>query len=265
MTKFELPKVQDLEFTTIPYDKGCKHLDAMKSKGRYPLGLIDEVKDYCIKIAPHIAYYEKQIEYYNRTAYEILTNALPLILPTFSKQERQKRGIFTSIITGFIGLAYEGISSFLHYKRQKALHKADHIMENKVDIECNKIFHLEDSMVMYGIYNSNTLEALIDTVHRLHNQSTWNERQFAGQIKDWYHWYLSAKGVNHYAISSLLFLTTAREKYVKLYERFINQLREYLQAISILSKGYLPISLLPPSKLNTILDKVKEAFVPKHN
>ena len=45
-----------------------------------------------------------------------------------------------SLITGFIGLAYEGISSFLHYKRQKALHKAVHTMENKVDIQCNKIF-----------------------------------------------------------------------------------------------------------------------------
>ena len=44
-----------------------------------------------------------------------------------------------------------------------------------------------------------------------------------------------------------------------MYERFINQLREYLQVIRVLSKGYLTISLLPPSKLNTILKKVKEA------
>ena len=35
VTKFELPKVKDLEFTTIPYDTGCKHLDATKTKGRY--------------------------------------------------------------------------------------------------------------------------------------------------------------------------------------------------------------------------------------
>ena len=174
-------------------------------------------------IVPHIAYYKKQIGYYNQTAYEILTNELTLTLPTFSNQERQKRGILTFIITGFIGLAYEGISSFLHYKRQKALHKAVHAMKNKVDIQCNKIFHLEDSMVMYGIYISDTLEASTDTVHRLHNQSTWNERLFACQIKDWYHWYLSAKGVSHYAINSLLFLTTTRERYVKMYERFINQ------------------------------------------
>ena len=101
---------------------------------------------------------------------------------------------------------------------------------------------------------------MIDTVYRLHKKSTWNEELFAGQIKDWYHWYLSAKGVSHYAINSLLFLTTAREKYVKMYERFINQLKEYSQVIRILSKGYLPISLLPLSKSNTILEKVREAL-----
>ena len=67
-------------------------------------------------------------------------------------------------------------------------------MENKVDILCNKIFHLEDSMVMYGIYNSDTLEALIDTVHRLHNKSTQNEKLFARQMKDWHHWVFISKG-----------------------------------------------------------------------
>ena len=122
-----------------------------------------------------------------------MTNEIALILPTFTKTERQKRGILMSLITGFIGLAYEGISSFLHYKRQKALHKAVHAMENKVDIQCYKIFHLEDSMVMYGIYSSDTLEVLIDTVHKLHNKSTWNERLFAGQIKNWYHWFYQQK------------------------------------------------------------------------
>ena len=45
-----------------------------------------------------------------------------------------------------------------------------------------------------------------------------------------------------------------------MYERFINQLREYSQVIIILSKGYLPISLLPPSKLSIILGKVKEVL-----
>ena len=34
----------------------------------------------------------------------------------------------------------------------------------------------------------------------------------------------------------------------------------YCQVIRVLSKGYLPISLLLPSKLNVILEKVKEAL-----
>ena len=257
VTKFELPKVEDLQFDTIPYDKGCNHLEEAKSKGSYTIGMIDEIKQYCVKIVSHIDNYRKQIEYYNQTTSDILTNEIALMLPTFTKNNRQKRGIFTSLITGFVGLVYEGISSFLHHKRQKALQKAVHVMKNKVDIQCNKIFHLEDSMVMYGVYN--TLEDLINTVHKLHNKTTWNERLFEGQIKDWYHWYLTSRGINHYAINSVLFLTTVSEKYVKMYERFFNQLKEYSQAIRVLSKGYLPITLLSPSKLNIIFQKVKEA------
>ena len=75
------------------------------------------MKNYCVKTAPYVDYYKKQIDYYNQTAYEIITNELALILPTFSKQERQKRDTVTSLITGFISLTYEGVTSFLHYKR----------------------------------------------------------------------------------------------------------------------------------------------------
>ena len=35
-------------------------------------------------------------------------------------------------------------------------------------------------MVMYGVYNSDTLEDLIDTVHKLHNRTTWNEKLLTG-------------------------------------------------------------------------------------
>ena len=90
VTKFELPKAQDLQFTTISYDKGCTHLDEAKSKGRYPLGLTEEVNEYCVKIALQIAYYKKQIEYYNQAAYEILKNELALILPTIHKARKTK-------------------------------------------------------------------------------------------------------------------------------------------------------------------------------
>ena len=96
-------------------------------------------------------------------------------------------------------------------------------MENKVDLQYKRVFHLEDSMVMYGMFNSDTLEILIDTIYRLHKQTTWNEKLFVEKTDNWYHWYLSEKRAGCYAINSLLLLTTAREKYVKIYEnRSIN-------------------------------------------
>ena len=87
---------------------------------------------------------------------------------------------------------------------------------------------------------------------------------FQGRLTNWYNYYSSSSGMQHYAINSLLFLTTVREKYVKMYKRFLNQLRQYSQAIRVSSKGYLPITLLLPSKLNIILQKVRET-VQKEN
>ena len=34
---------------------------------------------------------------------------------------------------------------------------------------------------MYGVYNSDTLKDLIDTVHRMQNFTTWNEKTFTGK------------------------------------------------------------------------------------
>ena len=104
-------------------------------------------------------------------------------------------------------------------------------------------------MIMYGVNNPDTLTDLIDTVHRMHNTSTWKERTFVGRLNQWFYMYLHQEGMHHYAINSVLYLTSVREKYVKMYSN----------AIRILSKGYLPISLLTPSKLERILGEVKIA------
>ena len=113
---------------------------------------------------------------------------------------------------------------------------------------------------MYGVYNSDTLTELIDTVHRMHNTTMWRERTFAGRLNQWLELYLHQESVGHYVINSILFLTLIREKYVKMCERFLEELKMYSKVIRILSKGYLPISLLPPSKLERILSEVKVAL-----
>ena len=41
----------------------------------------------------------------------------------------------SAIISRFIGLAFEGISSFLQHKQEKALQQAMHTMNKRVNIE----------------------------------------------------------------------------------------------------------------------------------
>ena len=137
-------------------------------------------------------------------------------------------------------------------------HKAVKVMERKTDTQHNKIHHLEDTMIMYSIYNSDTLAQLIEDVHRMHNTTFWRERTFAGKLNQWFELYLHQDDIGHYAINSILFLTMIREKYVRMYERFLEQLKMYAKVIRILSKGYLPISLLQPSKLEEILNEVQK-------
>ena len=180
-------------------------------------------------------------------------------------KETQQGAILALLILGGIAcsiivLGYEGISSFLHHKRHKALNKAMTVMEKKTDLQKNQIHHLEDTMIMYGIYNSDTLAALINTVQNMQNVTTCKERTFAGKLTQIYQFYLNEEDAHNFAISSILFLTMVREKYVKMYERFIEELKTYSKAIRILSKSYLPMYLLPPSKLDKILKEVRKAI-----
>ena len=68
---------------------------------------------------------------------------------------------------------------------------------------------------MYSIYNSDTYEQLIDTMHKMYNKTTWNEKLFASKLNLWYHWYLSKDEVGHYVKYSLLFLTKTKENMSK--------------------------------------------------
>ena len=71
---------------------------------------LTELKAYCSKIKPFVSHYSNLIKSYNATVYNILENEIKPLLPQIS---RQKHGIVTKLVSGFIDLAYEGTSSFL--------------------------------------------------------------------------------------------------------------------------------------------------------
>ena len=94
---------------------------------------------------------------------------------------RHKCGLVTTLVSVFIGLAYEGISSFLQEKWDNALKRAVLAMDNEINAQHNKLLKLDNTMLMYGIYNAETLEKLINTIHNIHNVTSSHERLFAGE------------------------------------------------------------------------------------
>ena len=61
-------------------------------------------------------------------------------------------------------------------------------------------------MIMYGVYNVDNLEKLIQMLHKMNNRSVWYEKLYAGHANKWIEMYLASPGVNYYATHSLLYL-----------------------------------------------------------
>ena len=101
---------------------------------------------------------------------------------------------------------------------------------------------LDDTMLMYAVYNAETLEKLVQTVHEIHNVTSSHEKVFAGKHEHLLFriLYTDALGMQQYATNSLLFLGIIHDKYISLYRELITQLHIYISAIRILAKGYLP-------------------------
>ena len=78
---------------------------------------------------------------------------------------------------------------------------------------------------MYGKYNSDTLMELVNMVHQMQNVTTWKEKIFVNEMNAWIKCNLeNICSEFDYSIDAVLFLTTIKEKYVRMDEKFINEL-----------------------------------------
>ena len=59
-----------------------------------------------------MAFYKMQIKACSIMAHHILKNEVDLILPKFYEGQKSKRGIFDTLISEFIGLAFEAFLAF---------------------------------------------------------------------------------------------------------------------------------------------------------
>ena len=136
VTKLILPSIGDLNFLMLNYDNTCAYLDNKSMCNTNLKKQLLDLMTFCKKIEPiepFVLYYKRLIKSYINMAHNILENEMNLILPQITR--KQKCGIITILVSSFIGLANEGISSFLHHKQNKALHKAAKAMDSKTSIQ----------------------------------------------------------------------------------------------------------------------------------
>ena len=131
ITRIEIPKVSDLNLTVFQFDYNCSHVINIEkyTKFKVPGTIKDMFKVYCKNIIPYMYLYKHQVEYYEKTVYNILEKDIGLILPKFGNTETnvysecQKRQIISALISRFIGLAFEGIQAICNKNKRKHYNK----------------------------------------------------------------------------------------------------------------------------------------------
>ena len=119
------------------------------------------------------------------------------------------------LFQAFVVLAFKGISSFLHNRRHKALHKTVKAMSIQTDMQRNKLKHLENTLVVYQVYNAEMLERLVKTVHALHSRQTLYDNLFTGRTSAAYEYYSQMHTEKAYSIMQLIqcyFSETIKDK-----------------------------------------------------
>ena len=92
VTKIEIPKVSDLNLTMFQFDYNCSHIANI---GKIVVGfglkvpntVINTFRMYCRNLIPYMYLYKHQVEYYEKTVYNILEKDIGMILPKFGHTE----------------------------------------------------------------------------------------------------------------------------------------------------------------------------------
>ena len=108
--RIEIPKVSDLNLTLFQFDYNCSHVVNIEKDTNFkvPSTIQDMFNVYCRNIIPYMYLCKHQVEYYEKTVYDILEKYIGLILPKFENKEAnvhpkcQKRQIISALINGFI-------------------------------------------------------------------------------------------------------------------------------------------------------------------
>ena len=113
VTKFILPTMNDLKLSPINYDKECRYMENCDDNKNEEIKThIKDLIIYCIKLRAYMVFYKMPINACSKMSHHILKNEVDLILVKFSESRKSKRGGLSTILSGFVDLAFEEFLAF---------------------------------------------------------------------------------------------------------------------------------------------------------
>ena len=199
----------------------------------------------------------------NRLLQEEIFTALPNISP--AGRTKRFAAAFLPAIAGLVTLAVESISGYLQSKRNRMISMAMDELKTQNRIHNNRLNRYKSDLLMYGNFQINSSEKLVDSLCDMYDKITLVEEYMVNHTDYWLSRYLSdSTGVARYANDMAIYLSTLNVKFLDLYRDLLHNVEKLLMAIKTLSEGKIPITLIPPKMLEDFTENVKQQLQNYH-
>ena len=171
---------------------------------------------------------------------------------SLSEHVREKRGLLglaVPILGKLATIAIEALGSHLQKKRRRAMAKALERMESKQFLNKNQLYKLDHDFLMFGDYDIQTTDGMIRLLSNLNNRTQYLEKIITGKDPTAARNFLknNIRGTEIFTHQVRMYMQAMRERYLRVPENLISELRLLLRSIAILSRGYLPPQLFSPT------------------
>ena len=138
-------------------------------------------------------------------------------------------------------------------------------MESSHFLTKNQLYKLDSDFLMFGDYEIQTTDGMIRLLGNLNNRTLYLERLITGKEPTTAKNYLknNLRGTEIFSHQVQMYIQAMRERYLRVPENLISELRLLLRSIAILSRGYLPPQLFSPTDIVRISQAALSMI--KHN
>ena len=161
----------------------------------------------------------------------LANDSAPNPIPSPRKRNKRMWAAIGSAALPVLGklatLAVEELGGYLQRKRNTALHSAIDHMENDLQITKNMMHQLEERLsYLYGEYEVNSTENIMNMFHNIDQRTSTLEYWIEGGSTQMAQSYLKQiTGPTMYSHQLQLYLNSLEEKYIRLYEALVTELR----------------------------------------